>query len=241
MKTHHSIAGLLVVSLAACNGGTASDAAASGTAGTAAASKSVAKPASSSEKPATASAKPATSSSENTVASGTAIELTLRDSISSRNTPAGTATGATVSHDIVDSKGRVLIPAGSPAALSISAISPSKAGDNNAEGVLELTVTSLTVRGVSHNLTAVVRDIPHTMKGRGVTKGQAEDVAVGAAVGAIAGQVIGKNTKSTVIGGAAGAAVGAGVAVAGAQRDIVVAAGTHITFSLPQSITVAAR
>ena len=36
-----------------------------------------------------------------------------------------------------------------------------------------------------------------------------------------------------------GSGVGGGaVAVAGAQRDIVVAAGTHITFQLPKDITV---
>jgi uncharacterized membrane protein len=76
------------------------------------------------------------------------------------------------------------------------------------------------------------------MKGRGVTKGEGEDVAVGAAAGALVGQLIGKNTRSTVIGGAVGAVGGGAVAVKGAQRDIIVAAGTHITFQLPQAITV---
>ena len=230
MTTHRALPGLLALFLLACNGAAANDAAPNGGTGSGSAGKSAGKPA---DKPA--------SSSEYTVPGGTAIEVTLRDTITSRHNAAGNLLGASVSRDVLDSRGRVMIPAGSPVALSISAISPGKAGDTNGEGMLELTITSLTVHGVSHSLTAIVRDIPHTMKGRGVTKGEAEDVAVGAAVGAIAGQVIGKNTKSTVIGGAAGAAVGAGVAVAGAQRDIVVVPGTHITFSLPSSITVAAR
>jgi len=96
------------------------------------------------------------------------------------------------------------------------------------------------VNGVPHEARAVlgINDIPHAMKGRGVTKGQGTDVAVGAAAGALVGQLLGKNTRSTVIGGAVGAVGGGAVAVAGAQRDVIVTAGTRISFSLPQSITV---
>ena len=145
-----------------------------------------------------------------------------------------------MSRDVLDDRGRVAIPAGSGVSLEITKISPSNAGDTRGEGTLELTVTSISVNGASHAARAIlgINDIPHTMKGRGVTKGQGTDLAVGAAVGALAGQLIGKNTKSTVIGGAVGAVGGGAVAVAGAQRDIIVAAGTHISFALPQSITV---
>jgi hypothetical protein len=166
------------------------------------------------------------------------VEVTIRDEISSRRFSAGHAVEGSVSNDVVDAKGRVVIPAGSPVALEITKISPSNAGDTRGEGTLELTVISITVNGVSHEARTVVGAVPHTMKGRGVTKGEGADVAVGAAVGALAGQLIGKNTKSTVIGGAVGAVGGGAVAVAGAQRDIVVAAGTHITIQLPQAITV---
>ena len=177
-------------------------------------------------------------SSGRTAPSGTTVEVTIRDEISSRKYSAGHAVEGSVSNDVMDSKGRVVIPAGSPVALEITKISPSEPGDTRGEGTLELTVTSITVGGTSHDARTVVASVPHTMKGRGVTKGEAEDVGVGAAVGALAGQLIGKNTKSTVIGGAVGAVGGGAVAVKGAQRDIIVAPGTHITIQLPKPITV---
>ncbi len=177
-------------------------------------------------------------SSSRTAAAGTNVEVTIRDEISSKLYSAGHAVEGSVSNDVLDSRGNVVIPAGSPVEIEITKISPSEPGDTRGEGKLELTVTSINVNGTSHGERVVVSNIPHIMKGRGVTKGEATDVGVGAAVGALAGQLIGKNTKGTVIGGAVGAVGGAAVAVKGAQRDIIVAAGTHINFSLPNSITV---
>ncbi|MHB1310659.1 MAG: YMGG-like glycine zipper-containing protein [Gemmatimonadaceae bacterium] len=178
-------------------------------------------------------------SSKSTVASGTSIEVTLSDGISSRTDKVGNLVGASVTRDVLDDQGKVVIAAGSPVGVQISAIAPAKKGSTSAEGTLELTVTSLTVDGVQHSMNAVVGDVPHTMKGRGMTTQVKQNLAVGTAIGAIAGQVISKNTKGTVIGGAVGATAGGVVSVANAQRDIVVSPGTHISFSLPQSITVA--
>ena len=220
MTTHRFLSTLLLVGLGACDGST-SDTTAGG---------------------ASASAKNAAPfATKRTLPSGTPITVTMRDSMSSRRNTLGNEIEAAVSNDVLDAKGRVAIPAGSPVGLHISAISPSKAGDNNGEGVLELTVTSVTVGGVAHRMNVVVASVPHSMKGRGITKGVAEDVAVGTAIGAVAGQVIGKNTKGTVIGGAAGAVAGGAVAVAGAQRDIVVAPGTRISFALPEALTLSAK
>ena len=238
MTKQYLYLGLLSLGLAACGSGTGSDASAMSGGNTSGTAKG------------TTAGKQAKSggggffsrlASSHTLAAGTTIEVTLHDSLSSRWNKVGNPIDASVSRDVVDGKGNVVIPAGSRAAVHISAIAPSKAGDNSGEGVLQVTVTSVTVHGVTHNGDAVVRNVPHTMKGRGITKGEAEDVAVGTAVGAIAGQVIGKNTKGTVIGGAVGAVAGGAVAVAGAQRDIVVARGTQISFSLPASVTIAAR
>jgi hypothetical protein len=226
-NTRTIVLGLLAIGLAGCGASTANDATSGGTSASAAPASGVA-PARREERESTGRTAP----------SGTTVEVTIRDEISSRKFSAGHAVEGSVSNDVMDSKGRVVIPAGSPVAIEITRISPSNAGDTRGEGTLELTVTSITVNGASHDARTVVSDVPHSMKGRGVTKGEGEDVAVGAAVGALAGQLIGKNTKSTVIGGAVGAVGGGAVAAAGAQRDIVVAAGTHITFQLPQAITV---
>ncbi len=180
-------------------------------------------------------------SSKRTVASGTTVGVTLHDELSSRVNGVGNAVSATVSSDVLDAKGKVVIPAGSPVAVHISALASSDAGDHNGDGVIEVTVTSVTVNGVAHNLNAVVTNVPHTMKGRGVTTKVQENLAVGTAVGAIAGKLIGKSTRSTVIGGAAGAVAGGAVSVSQARRDIIVAPGTHISFSMPQAMTIATK
>ena len=57
-------------------------------------------------------------SSKSTVASGTTIEVTLRDGISSRTDAVGNAVGASVTRDVLDDKGRVVIAAGSPVGRS---------------------------------------------------------------------------------------------------------------------------
>ena len=186
-------------------------------------------------------AREGSSSSSRTIASGTRIEATIRDEITSLHNVVGQSLTATVSQDVTDAKGRVVIAAGSPVLLHISAISPAPAGETNSEGRLELTVTAVTVNGTAHNERIVVTSIPHTMKGRGITKGVAENLVVGTAVGAVIGQAIGKNPRSTIIGGAVGAVAGGAVSVAGAQRDIVTAPGTRISFTLPNAITVAVK
>ena len=226
MTRRHALVGLLALALAACTSETGSDTGANGAKTGANGAKG---------------GKSSILSSNRTAASGTTVTVTIRDEITSLHNVVGQELVATMAADVLDAKGRVVVPAGSPVALHISAISPAKAGETTSEGTLELTVTSITVNGATHNEHVVVRNIPHTMQGRGVTKGVVEDVAVGTAVGAVIGQVIGKNPKGTIIGGAVGAVAGGAVAVAGAQRDIVTAAGTHISFSLPQSITVASR
>ena len=225
--TKYLTCGLLVVGLAACGSGTAANVPQSAAAdpSTATAATPIAR-----REPAPVSAP------EYSVPSGTPVDVTINEEISSRKYSAGHHISASITHDILDRSGRVIIPAGSPVDVEISAISPSNPGDTRGEGVIELTVASVTVNGHRHDQGARVSNVPHIMKGRGVTKGQGEDVAVGAAVGALAGQLLGKNTKSTVIGGAVGAVGGGAVAVAGAQRDVIVSAGTHISFSLPQAL-----
>ena len=216
------VLGLLALGLAGCGSGSANDAVPAGSAAS------------------TPASSPAPVSTSRTAASGTRVEVTIRDEISSHKYSAGHAVEGTVSSDVLDSRGRVVIPAGAAVAMELTRISPSEPGDTRGEGTLELTVNSINVNGVPHDARAVlgINEIPHSMKGRGVTKGEATDVAVGAAAGALVGQLIGKNTKGTVIGGAVGAVGGGAVAVKGAQRDVIVAAGSHISFSLPQAITV---
>jgi hypothetical protein len=174
---------------------------------------------------------------ERSLAGGTTINATIQDALSSRTNTSGESVRATVSADVSDARGNVVIPAGSTVILTIDKLEPSSV-QVGPEGRLMLNVTSVTVNGESRSLSGTVGPIAHTMVGRGITKDEAARIAAGTAVGAGVGQVIGKNTKSTVIGGAVGAVAGGALAARYAQRDVVVSAGTPVVITLVQSFVV---
>lgn len=179
-------------------------------------------------------------SSNRTLASGATIDVTTARTITSRSSGAGETLATTVDTDVLTSGGRVAIPAGSALELTITEITPAR-NKSQEDGTLVLQVTGVTVRGKGYPINAEVTSVAHTLKGRGVTTGEVEKVAVGAAIGAVAGQIIGKNTKGTVIGAAVGAAGGTVVAIQTASRDVVVSAGTPVLVTLTGPLTVASE
>jgi hypothetical protein len=194
------------------------------------ASKPAAKPAT--PKPAAPAPKP----SGRTLAAGTTISTTALDSISSRYNKAGQTMRVRVANDIAGSDGRVVIPAGSVMTLTISKLAPSENKSDNT-GTLVLVPTSVEIGGNSYDVTGSVTSVASTLKGRGVTAGDAAKVGAGAAAGAAAGQVIGKKTAPTIIGAVVGAAAGAAVASNTADRDVVVAPGAEIVVELTGTFT----
>jgi hypothetical protein len=179
-------------------------------------------------------------SSKRTLASGTRVEATIQDSLSSRINKAGETLRAIVSRDVKNTRGVVVIPAGSVVSLTIAQLDPGN-DQIRPEGRLSLVVTSVTVNGDTHAITADLDPVAHHLQGRGITKDEVERIGAGTVIGAVAGQVIGKNTKSTVIGGAAGAIAGTAVAVHYAYRDVIVTAGTPIGFTLAQVLSVSSK
>jgi hypothetical protein len=171
-----------------------------------------------------------------TLPAGTAISASSNDSINSRTDKVGEAVTARISSDIKDQNGRVIIPAGSVAHFTIAALAPAE-NKNATRGTINLTLTSITVGGRDYPISGSSSSVEHTLHGRGVTTGDAAKVGAGAAAGAIAGRILG-GKKGTVIGGVVGAAVGTGVAVETADRDVVVAPGATISFTLGEEITV---
>src|SRR6267143_1153454 len=138
------------------------------------------------------------------------VPATASDSISTRSAKAGDPFTATVSQDVKDATGRVVIPAGATVSGTITAAEP--APNPNSTGKIELSVTSVSVRGSSYSIDGSVVAKDTVMKGRGVTGADAAKVAGGAVAGAIVGRLLGKNKKGTLIGGVAGAAAGAAAA-----------------------------
>ncbi len=167
---------------------------------------------------------------------GTRVPLTAGDSISTRSAKAGDAFSATVSQDVKDASGRVVIPGGSTVSGTIAAADP--APNPNSSGKIELSITSVSVRGTSYPIDASVVAKDTVMKGRGVTKADAAKVGGGAVAGAIVGKLLGKNTKGAVIGGVVGAAAGAAVARESRDIDVVIPKGAAITIRLNKALTV---
>ena len=170
------------------------------------------------------------------LAAGTRVPATAVDTISTRTAKAGDSFSATVSQDVKDATGRVVIPAGATVSGTITAAEP--APNPNSTGKIDLSVTSVSVRGRSYSIDASVVAMDTVMKGRGVTKADAAKVAGGAVAGAIVGKLLGKNTKGAVIGGAAGAAAGAAAARASRDIDVVIPKGAAITIKLNAPLTV---
>jgi len=174
-----------------------------------------------------------------TLATGTAFAVSAGDSITTRSAKAGDAFTASVSEDVRDRGGHVVIPAGSTISGTILHADP--APNPRASGKLELSVTSVTVRGKSYPVSATVESKDTVMQGRGVTTADAAKVGGGAAIGAIAGKLIGKDTKGAIIGGLAGAAAGGVAANRSRDIDVVLPKGGAIHLRLASALTVSAH
>ena len=171
---------------------------------------------------------------------GTRIAATIESEISSRVNTSGETVRAKISRDVKNAQGRVIVPSGSDVILVIERLEAAS-DQGKPEGVIRLDVRSITMHGEAMAVHGRVGDVPHVMKGRGITSAEAARIAVGTAVGAGVGQLIGKNRKSTVIGGAVGTVAGGAVAVRYAHRDIIVSAGTPIVITLSSPLHVASR
>src|SRR5438128_11687232 len=164
------------------------------------------------------------------LAAGTRVPAAASDTIATRSAKAGDPFSATVSQDVKDATGRVVIPAGATVSGTITAADP--APNPNSTGKMDLSVTSVTVHGKSYSIDASVVAMDTVMKGRGVTKADAGKVGGGGGAGGIGGKLVGKNTKGGAIGGAAGRVAGGGAGRASRDIDVVIPKGAGITIKL---------
>src|SRR6266550_4642892 len=88
------------------------------------------------------------------LAAGTRVPATANDTISTRSAKAGDSFTATVSQDVKDATGRVVIPAGATVSGTITAAEP--APNPNSTGRIELSVTNVTAHGKSYAIDASV-------------------------------------------------------------------------------------
>ena len=171
------------------------------------------------------------------LASGTVIATAVDQEIHSRVNKAGEVITTTVSSDVADSRGRVVIPAGSRVTMTIAEIHESEnKGDKT--GKLMLTPTEVAIAGKTYPIVASAEALDRQLQDRKTNAGDVAKVGAGAAAGAIVGRVIGGNTKGAVIGGIIGGAVGTQRAVETQDRDVVVPAGSRVQLTLQSGLTI---
>ncbi len=170
-------------------------------------------------------------SSGGSLASGTTFSAETGTAISSNTHEVGQTITARVSQNVRDSRGRIVIPAGSDVTLTITAIQESENKSDNT-GTLTLAATSVSINGTSYSLDGGVSGLQTTLVDRGTNVGDVAKVGAGAAAGAVVGRVLGGGSKGAVIGGVIGGAVGAQRANETQDRDVVLAEGSSVTITL---------
>jgi hypothetical protein len=180
---------------------------------------------------------PAPAPAPKVLPSGTVIATAVDQEINSRSNKKGEIVTTTVSTNVTDSRGRVIIPAGAKVTMTIAEIRESEnKGDQT--GKLTLTPTEVAIAGRSYPLVASAEALDRELRDRKTNAGDVAKVGAGAAAGAIVGRVIGGNTKGAVIGGVLGGAVGAQRAVETQDRDVVVPAGSRVQLTLQGGLAI---
>ncbi len=169
---------------------------------------------------------------ERVLAAGTAISAKFDAGISSRTHKAGQKITGTVSSDVKDKSGKVVIPAGAKVHVTITAIHESERKSDKT-GKLVLTPTKVEIAGRTYALAGSASALDRTLKDRKTNAGDVAKVGVGVGAGALLGSAVsGGSTKGAVIGGVAGGAVGAQRAVETQDRDVVVPVGSRLKVTL---------
>jgi hypothetical protein len=189
-----------------------------------------------SAKPSTKAGKAGTKGTSKAVAwslgSGTAISARFDDGFSSRTHKAGYKVTGTVSSDVKDKSGRVVIPAGSKVHLTIAAIHESERKSDKT-GKLVLKPNKIVIGSRSYPLSGSALALDRTLKDRKTNAGDIAKVGAGAGAGALLGTAVtGGSTKGAVVGGALGAAVGTQRAIETQDRDVVVPSGSRLKVTL---------
>jgi hypothetical protein len=173
---------------------------------------------------------PALSQANETVPTGTAITVVTDQSVSSKDAKLGQSLTGTVARDVIVG-GKVVIPKGSPAKLSVSSVQAS--GRLSTPAKLYVRLRSVTVHGQTYAFTT--NSFGQTEGGKG--KRDAGFIGGGAVAGALIGGLAGGG-KGAAIGAGAGAGAGTAGAAATGKKDVQYPAESRLTFTTRADVTL---
>ena len=167
---------------------------------------------------------------------GTEIAVRSNSAIDSQNASEGQLFPAEVEQDVVDSTGRVVIPKGSQAELTIRSVD---SGGTTGSSQLALGLDSVNVNGNTYRVST--EDVQQQgNQGLGKNKRTGEYVGGGAVLGTLIGAIAGGG-KGAAIGAVTGAAAGAGAQVLTKGKAVKVPAETTLHFRLDQPMYLNSR
>lgn len=167
-----------------------------------------------------------------TIPSGTQLAIRTDEQITADSQSVGQTYQAEIAQDVVDQGGRVVIPKGSPARLTISNVNSGTMGVGNNQVALAL--QSVNINGRDYMLQTNTQTASGD-RGIGKNKRTAEMVGGGAVLGTVIGAVAG-GAKGAIIGAIAGGAAGGGAQVLTRGKEVKVPAESVLTFRLDQPV-----
>ena len=175
--------------------------------------------------------RPARRASSVTVPAGTTLEVELLETVSSQTSQVGDSVRARVSGSVHED-GVNAIPAGSEVIGVVSDAQALRRVGGRARLGIDFTELVLP-DGQTVPISASYSQI-----GKSETAKDAATIGAGAAAGGILGKQVGKDRRGTVIGAIVGAAAGTAIANRTKGRQVTLPAGTSLSVSLQDSVTV---
>jgi hypothetical protein len=167
---------------------------------------------------------------EVTVPSGTVLSIKLASSVSSDKSKVEDPVRGSLAKAVVV-KGTTAVPAGSP--VSGSVLEAKEAGRVKGLASVAFRFDRLSVENETHNIrTARIAREAKPTKGE-----DAKKVGIGAGAGALIGAIAG-GKKGALVGGAVGAGAGTGVVLATRGDEVRLPAGTVVTTTLQEPLTI---
>jgi hypothetical protein len=172
-----------------------------------------------------------------TVPQGTQMQVTLSSDVGSEWSQIGDPITATTMTAVVVGD-QVAIPQGSTISGRVTDVYAGKKGLKISEkgGSVVLSFDQVTTpQGASAPMLASISRIARS-------KGKTEKIIGGSAAGgAVLGKILGKSTKDVAVGAVVGGAIGTGIAAGTRGTELKLPAGTTLTMTLDQEMTIAAR